>query len=139
MQRHCSRRRLLQPYANRLRQDSRLRYSYFTASVPKPLSTEPAAAHPNRRMLKVFSKLFHRDGEEAHPFCSAIVAAGVPPALQGRQIHRLQPGLPSQHNFHRFGDAIDFTEVRPLENIKITTPEDMLLASAILQRREEQP
>lgn len=26
-------------------------------------------------MLKVFSKLFHRDGEEAHPFCSAIVAA----------------------------------------------------------------
>ena len=26
-------------------------------------------------MLKVFSKLFHRDGEEEHPFCSAIVAA----------------------------------------------------------------
>ena len=26
-------------------------------------------------MLKVFSKLFQRDGEEEHPFCSAIVAA----------------------------------------------------------------
>ncbi len=38
----------------------------------------------------------------------------------------------------RLGKDIYLTE-GSLENIKITTPEDMLLASAILQRREEQP
>ena len=76
-------------------------------------------------MKKLFSKLFHKKKKEAHPFCSAIVAAAgssrrmegenkllLLPALQAGRQHRGQPRLTAPDNLHRLGNPVNPAQIR---------------------------